>query len=173
VLIHRVERDDVPQNILGRNGHMNSLMTRGWLEPSTMFRELGSLHHDLDTLFGSVFGNRDDVDTTTDWAPRIESFVKDDALHVRVDLPGVDPKAVEVSLDDDVLTISGERKSERTEPTYREVTYGRFERRIRVPDGVETDKIAAKYEHGVLHVTVPLPKPVNRKVNVEIASNGA
>ena len=151
---------------------MNSLMTRGWLEPSTMFRELGSLHSDLDTLFGSVFGSRD-VDTTADWAPRVESFVKDDVLNVRVDLPGVDPKAVEVSLDDDVLTIRGERKSERTEATYREVSYGRFERRIRVPDGVETDKIAAKYEHGVLHVTVPLPKPVNRKVDVQIASNGA
>lgn len=151
---------------------MNRLVPRRWFasEPRSVLRDLGSLHRDLDELFEGMFGNRA-VEPNGDWAPRVETFVKDDALHVRTDLPGVDPKAVDISIEDDVLSIRGERKAEHEEASYREVSYGRFERRVRVPDGVEANKIAATYRNGVLEVTVPLPKPVSRKVAVQIASD--
>ena len=148
---------------------MAGLVTRRLFpsQPRSVFGDLGSIHRELDALFEGVLGNRP-VEPVADWAPRVETFVKDDALRVRVDLPGVDPKAVDISVENDVLTISGERKAEHEEAAYREVSYGRFERRIRVPEGTNPDQISAKYANGVLEVAVPLPKPVSRKVSVKI-----
>ncbi len=149
---------------------MNGAVTRRLFpsEPRSVLRDLGS---EIDALFEGVFGNRA-VEPAADWAPRVETFLKDDALHVRADLPGVDPKNVEIALENDVLTVRGERKAEHDSPSYREVTYGRFERRVRVPDGIDADKITAKYTNGVLDVTVPLPKPVTKKVPINV-TNGA
>jgi HSP20 family protein len=149
---------------------MDGLVSRRWLasEPRSVLRDLGSLHREIEGLFENVFGNRA-VETVADWAPRVETYLKDDTLHVRADLPGVDPKAVDISVEGDVLTIRGERKAEHNEAAYREVSYGTFERRIRVPDGVDPAKIAAKYANGVLEIAVPIPRPVTKKVNVEIA----
>jgi HSP20 family protein len=132
-----------------------------------MFRGLEGLHHDIDALFDGVFGSRE-VAPVADWTPRVDTLVKDDKIVVRADVPGVDPKAVEISLEGNVLTISGERKAEDEKADYREVYYGRFERRVRVPNGTDPEKIAAKYTNGVLEVTVPLPKPVTRKVPVQV-----
>jgi HSP20 family protein len=151
---------------------MAGLVTRRFpSEPRSVLSDLGSFHRELDSLFEGVFGSRA-VETLADWAPRVETFVKNDTLHVRADLPGVDPKAVDISIEGDVLRIAGERKAEHQEAAYREVSYGRFERHVRVPDGTDPSKIAAKYTNGVLEITVPLPKPVSRKINVEV-SNGA
>ena len=150
---------------------MNGLVSRRLGPPGqrSAFRDLGGLHRDIDAFFEGVFGNRA-VEPVADWAPRVDTYVKDDALHVRADLPGVDPKAVDISVDGDVLTISGERKVEHEEASYREVSYGRFERRIRVPEGTEIEKITATCDHGVLDVSVPIPKPVSRKVKVDVKS---
>jgi HSP20 family protein len=137
-----------------------------------VFRGLEGLHRDLDELFEGFFGSRE-VTTVADWAPRIDTYLKDDALHVRADLPGIDPKEVDIAVADDVLTIRGERKAEKDEPSYREVSYGRFERRIRVPNGTDVAKISAKYANGVLEISVPLPKPVTRKVTVDVVDGGA
>jgi HSP20 family protein len=152
---------------------MSGLVTRRLFpsEPRSVLRDLGSLHREIDALFDGVFANRA-VEAVADWAPHVETYVKDDALRVRVDLPGVDPKAVDISVESDVLTIRGERKSEHKEAAYREVSYGRFERRIRVPDGTDPEKISAQYTNGVLEVTVPISKPVSRKVAINVA-NGA
>ncbi len=141
---------------------MNGLVSR------SVLRDFGSLHREIEGLFENVFGTRA-LERVADWAPRVETFVKDETLHVRADLPGVDPKAVDISVEDDVLTIRGERKTEHKDAAYREVCYGSFERRIRVPDGVDAEKIVAKYTNGVLEIAVPIPKPVSKKVNVEIA----
>jgi HSP20 family protein len=147
---------------------MNGLVTRRLFpsEPRSVLRDLGS---EIDALFEGVFGNRA-VEPVADWAPRVETFVKNDALHVRTDLPGMDPKAVDISVENDVLTIRGERKAEHETASYREVSYGRFERRIRVPDGTDAEKISAKYTNGVLEITVPIPKPVTKKVAVNVAT---
>ena len=153
---------------------MNGLVSRRSFTPGprSMFRGLEGLHRDLDELFDGVFGSNSEVTSVADWAPRVDTYLKDDALHVRADLPGIDPKDVDISVEDDVLTIRGERKAEKQEASYREVSYGRFERRIRVPSGTDVEKISADYKNGVLEVTVPLPKPVTRKVTVNVP-NGA
>ena len=142
---------------------MNGLVTRRLFpsELKSVLRGFGGLHRDF---------NDQETEAVADWAPRVETYVKDEALHVRADLPGLDPKAVDISVEDDVLTIRGERKAEHESAAYREVSYGRFERRIRVPDGTEADKITAKFTNGVLEIAVPLPKPVSRKVTVNVAS---
>lgn len=87
--------------------------------------------------------------------------VKDtpESFCVRVDLPGVDPKAVELSVSNGVLTISGERKEEREEKEngwqHLERRVGQFQRTIQLPEDVDADKAQAEHKHGVLSVTFP------------------
>ena len=152
---------------------MAGLVTRRSFSPGSRstFRGLEGLHHDIDALFDGFFGGRE-VAPIADWAPRVDTFVKDDKIVVRADLPGVDPKEVDIAVEDNLLTIRGERKAEENNADYREVYYGRFERRIQVPTGTDPETIGAKYMNGVLEVTVPLPKPVTRKVPVQV-TNGA
>ena len=152
---------------------MDGLVTRRSFSPGSgsMFRGLDGLHRDIDALFDGFFGSRE-VAPVTDWTPRVDTCVKDDKIVVRADVPGVDPKEVDISLEGNVLTIRGERKAEEDKADYREVYYGRFERRVRVPNGTDPEKISATYRNGVLEVSVPLPKPVTRKVPVEV-TNGA
>jgi HSP20 family protein len=91
--------------------------------------------------------------------PTADVFARNGELVVKVDLPGVDPKDIHVRLDEDELMISGERKANKEikeEGFYRkESTYGFFERRMTVPKGIKESEIAAKYEDGVLEVTMP------------------
>jgi HSP20 family protein len=129
--------------------------------------ELSSWHRDIDDLFGRFFGRAEAP--AGGWVPRMEAYRKDNSYVVRVDLPGVDPKDVSVQAENNVLTISGERKSEETRADYREAFYGKFERSVTLPQGVETDKIAAHYKNGVLEVEVPLPAQLaGRKIPVQI-----
>jgi HSP20 family protein len=88
-----------------------------------------------------------------------------------MDVPGVDPKDIEVSLTGNTLTITGDRKaeSEGAEGGYRETFYGRFERTVTVPAGIDADRIQARYANGVLELTLPLPAALQpRKVPVQI-----
>ncbi len=115
---------------------------------------------ELDEVFSSLF----DGPTSRHWLPSVESYAKDGKLEIRVDLPGVDPKEVDISLDGPQLVIRGERKSEREEENgYREVRYGSFERRFTVPRGIDAEKAEARYENGVLALTLPLPEAAKAK----------
>jgi HSP20 family protein len=109
---------------------------------------------DIDELFSSLFS----MPSHDNWLPSMESYTKDGKLELRVDLPGVNPKDVEISLEATQLVIRGERKSEREEKNgYREVRYGKFERRFTVPKGIDAEKAEARYDNGVLALTLPLP----------------
>lgn len=133
------------------------------------FEELSSWHRDLDDLFSRFAGQR--AVPVSNWMPPMEAYRKDDAYVVRLDLPGIDPKEVDVHAEGNLLTIKGERKSEteQKESRYRETFYGRFERSVTLPQGVDTSKIAAHYTNGVLEISVPLPKElVGRTVPIEI-----
>jgi HSP20 family protein len=102
------------------------------------------------------------------WSPHVESYsTKDGELIVRFDLPGVDPKDVDVSLEGDTLTLTGERKSTHEGKAYREMRYGRFERTLTVPEGVDPAKVQASYTNGVLEIRLPVP--TSRKVPIQIA----
>ena len=119
--------------------------------------ELSNWHRDIDDLFGRFFQHPVGRFFQSNWTPRVETYRKDSDYVVRVDLPGVDPKDVHVEAEGSVLSITGERKGEEKGAEYRETFYGKFERRMALPQGVEADKIAAHYEHGVLEIRVPLP----------------
>lgn len=98
----------------------------------------------------------------TIWAPQVETIQRDDRLVVRADLPGVNKDDVHVEVENGVLTISGERRNERNEERegfYRsERSYGQFFRAIPLPDGVQADQCEARFNDGVLEISLPVPK---------------
>jgi HSP20 family protein len=107
--------------------------------------------------------------------PAVESFVKAGNLVLRADVPGINPKDIEVNLLGDVLTIKGERKEDhevkRENYIRREISYGVFERRISLPNGVDTSKVKATSRHGIIEITIPLRAEAAelKKINVEVA----
>ena len=140
------------------------------LTPWRPFGELSTLHHDIDDLFARLFGDEERWwrrPFEDSLVPRVESFMRGDDLVVRVDLPGIDPKHVELSVEADQLTIKGERKmvdeGKRGDEFYREVDYGRFERTMKLPAGVDADSVKAEYHDGVLEVTMKAPKALKTK----------
>ena len=137
-------------------------------------REPFNLRHDIDDLFNQFFGPdraRNVRAGRVGLMPAIETFTRDDQLVVRVDLPGIDPAAVEIAVEGTTLTIKGERKwtTEGKEPgrTYSEVAYGSFERTLTLPPGVDSESVQASYKDGVLEVTMKAPASlVSRKVPI-------
>jgi len=137
------------------------------------FEGLTPLHRELDRLFSRfepLFAGRAWVpwpETAERFVPALEAYVEDGQFHVRAEVPGVDPKTMEVSLLGNTLTIKGQRKrsKETREEGYylREMAYGSFERAVTVPEGAETDKINARYDNGVLHITLPVKEALAPK----------
>lgn len=135
---------------------------------------LPTFRREFDDLFDRFFGEEER------WLPRplevsmlplVETFVREGEYVVRADLPGIDPKKVELAVEGRRLTIKGERKevSEDKERHYREVNYGRFERMIELPHGVDAESVKATYHDGVLEVTMKAPKEMNpRKVPITV-----
>lgn len=108
----------------------------------------------------STFNDEDDGNVATArWAPSVDITENDNAFVLHADIPGVKPEDIEVSMDNAVLTIKGERTAEeKTEKeNFRRVErqYGMFYRRFTLPDTADAEKIEAHSEHGVLKVTIP------------------
>jgi HSP20 family protein len=88
---------------------------------------------------------------------RVEDFVEGDVYVLRAELPGIDPgKDVQVCVDDDILTIRGERREQQRDREHEEFHYGSFARSLRLPAGSKTEEISAGYADGVLELRVPL-----------------
>jgi HSP20 family protein len=105
------------------------------------------------------------------WMPAIDMQETDAEIHVRAELPGIDPKDVDVSVSEDRLLISGEKKSEAERTTdgwtHRESHYGSFSRAIPLPESVDPAKVTARYDKGVLTVELKKsPTSTSRKVPV-------
>ncbi len=142
------------------------------------FRELDQFRRSFDDMFDRLLGSWTPGEAMRGMmgmgmAPVIESFVEHDKVVIRADLPGVDPKDVDVTVTGDTLTIRGKRErtheGEGRDYLHREVTYGSFERSITLPAGVNPDQIKAAYKNGVLELTAPVPKELSpRKVPVTI-----
>jgi HSP20 family protein len=110
--------------------------------------------------------------------PSIDVVKENGELTVTVELPGIDPKDLEVFLDGDILTIKGEKAEEKEtsedDRYLHERTYGTFQRRIPLPDGINADNVNADYDKGVLTVTVGLPEEVTqepRHIPVEVTAS--
>jgi HSP20 family protein len=138
------------------------------------FREMERFRRDFDEVFNRFLGHRTRMEKQRDKLEvAIESYVENEKLVVRVDLPGIDPKDVEISVTGDLLTIRGSRVEKREEKecnfVVKEVSYGSFERSITLPPGVKGDDIKASYKDGVLELTAPVLKELAaRKVPVEV-----
>src|SRR6202000_2428186 len=126
-------------------------------------RELGTIQSEMNRLFNSFF----DTPTAANGAtfrgriPAMDLVETDDAFVLKADLPGLTEADVNIELEDNVLTVSGERKSEhedRTAGYYRvDPSYGSFRRSLTLPEGVDPAAVAATFDKGVLEVTVPKP----------------
>ena len=136
-------------------------------KPST---ELSTLHDEIDSLFARFFGEDEGWwmrPFERGMLPAVESYVRNGELVIRADLPGIDPKDVELSVEENRLTIKGERKTKKetegAEKLHREVSYGRFERIVALPAGTDADSVKATYHDGVLEVTMKAPKGMKAK----------
>lgn len=140
-------------------------------EPFT--RELSTIQREMDELFKRTFGGLSHGVLKGGWYPSLEGFLKGDTLVVKADLPGMDPKDVDISIAGNTLTIKGERKTEKKEEKgdyfFCETSYGSFERTLTLPEGVNTDKVHASYRNGVLEITMPAKAAaMPKKVTVEV-----
>jgi HSP20 family protein len=141
-------------------------------------RELNTIQNEMNRLFNTFFeatpqGNGPSLGRR--WIPAMDLVESEDDFVLRADLPGVSEKDVNIELEDNVLTISGERKSEheeRKEGYYRvERASGSFSRSLTLPEGVDPEKVRANFDRGVLEVRIP--KPEQRKPRkVTISAGG-
>lgn len=100
---------------------------------------------------------------------RVEDFVEEGTYVLRAEMPGIDPdKDVTVSVEDDTLTIRGERREEEKDKHHREFHYGSFTRSITLPKGVDAAEITATYTDGVLEVRVPKAADESAAVTVPV-----
>jgi HSP20 family protein len=104
--------------------------------------------------------------------PAVESFFKDGNWVMRFDLPGVEPKNIDVSIVGNTLTIRASRERGNNDDNQTgELSFGRLERALTLPKGVESGQVKASYKHGVLELTMPAsPELVGRKIPIETAT---
>jgi HSP20 family protein len=145
-------------------------------------RELSSLQSEMNRLFNTFFdtptGGGNGGGAARRWVPSMDLVETDEHFVLRADLPGVAEEDVAIELEDNVLTVSGERKAEHEEKRegfYRmERSFGTFRRSLALPEGVDADAIAARFDRGVLEVRIPKPaerKP--RKVAIQVGDRTA
>src|SRR5437764_2175073 len=130
-------------------------------------RELQSIQQEMNRLFGTFFDSSagGNGGRLRRWIPAMDLVEESDHYVLRADLPGLNEDDVKVELEDNVLTISGERRSEhedKKEGYYRiERASGSFSRSLTLPEGIDPDSVQASFEKGVLEVRIP--KPEQRK----------
>ncbi|MFN0146728.1 MAG: Hsp20/alpha crystallin family protein [Dehalococcoidia bacterium] len=143
------------------------------------FSELASMRSVMDRLFDQSFGRfpalRNGGEELGAAALGLDVFETNEEYVVKAAIPGVDPKDVDIQVEDDVLTIKGEfqQKDEANEENYlrRELRYGAFQRSLRLPPTVDAEKAAASFEHGVLKLTLP-KKAEARAKTIKITPTG-
>jgi len=149
--------------------------TKGWNVISP-FQELENLQREMNRLFDLTFPRLGEVDTTLlggQWAPAIDIYDSKDNVVVKADLPGLNKDNIDVSIQDNVLTIKGEKKQEKEvkEEDYirSERFYGSFHRSITLPSEIDSTKVRASFKDGVLELVLPKKeeaKPKQIKINV-------
>jgi HSP20 family protein len=134
------------------------------------FREVSRLRREMDRLFEDFFGptRRAFRPLLEEFAPPVDIEETADKVTVKAEVPGIDAKDIDISLTGDLLTIKGEKKSEKEEKGKNfhlvERSYGSFSRALRLPAAVDADKIEATYKAGVLTVTCPKKEVARPKV---------
>jgi len=138
------------------------------------FREFTSLQGRLNHLFqASVGEGRDESLTAGTFAPAVDVYEDDHGVTLKIEAPGIDEKDIDVRVENNVLTVSGERKFEKEEKeeNYRRVErrYGSFSRSFTLPNTVDTENVSAVYDKGMLKIKLAKKaeaKPKQVKINV-------
>ncbi|WP_251963614.1 Hsp20/alpha crystallin family protein [Salinibacter ruber] len=135
-------------------------------------RTVRDLQREVDSIFDRFFGRGGDDDTSTVWAPRTDLSETDDAFRIRLDVPGMTKDDIAINLQNNTLTVSGERSSERQkdgeEYVRVERAFGTFHRTFTLPDAVGPDRVEATYDEGVLTINVPkTEKSTRRQIEIQ------
>src|SRR6201987_6479220 len=141
-----------------------------WEQP---FRGAKTLQEQINRVFGDVVGRTGEESNLTPWAPEVDIYETENELVVKADLPDVNPQDLDIRVENNILTIRGERKFENkvSEENYLRVerAYGPFSRSFSLANSVKSEEIKAQYQNGVLTLSIPKreeAKPKQIKVNV-------
>ena len=140
------------------------------------FREFSTLQDRMNRLFRETQGNSQDESlTSSSFAPAVDVYEDEHDVTLKIEVPGIDEKDIDVRIENNTLTVHGERKIEKEEKeeNYRRVErqYGSFTRTFNLPPTVDAEKVQADYDKGVLKITLPKKaeaKPKQIKVNVGV-----
>lgn len=135
------------------------------------WKDLQGFRTELSQLFGHPMLHTRES-TISNWMPAVDIKEKDDRYVIEADVPGVDPKDIEIHMENGILTIKGERHSEKTEAEEDqrrvERVCGSFYRRFSLPDTTDAENIKANSKHGVLEITIPKQAKVQpRRIEVK------
>jgi HSP20 family protein len=139
------------------------------------FREFSTLQDRMNRLFRDSYGpeGREENLNNTSFAPPVDVYEDEHSVNLKIEVPGVDEKDIEVRVENNVLTVQGERKFEKEEKqeNFRRVErqYGSFTRTFTLPTTVDAEKVAASYDKGILKIALPKKaeaKPKQIKVSV-------
>ena len=131
------------------------------------FRDVVTLRERMNRMFEDVFsGRKDDKELTpTSWAPAVDIYETENELVLSAEIPGLSEKEVEIKVEDNTLTLKGERRFEKEtkEENYHRIerSYGSFYRAFTLPNSIDPDKIQAEHENGVLRVSMPKRHELN------------
>jgi HSP20 family protein len=168
----RMRRGNMHHMPTGRK-MMNAITTR-W-DP---FKELDELQSRLSTMFGRAplrkDGERQEAMRLVEWAPLVDIIEDEKEYRIKAELPEVKKEDVKVAVQDDVLTISGERTFEKEEKGKKyhrvERAYGSFARNFTLPEDADAGKVTAEFQHGVLNVHIPKSEKARPKsIEVKVA----
>ncbi|RKX46357.1 MAG: Hsp20/alpha crystallin family protein [Thermotogae bacterium] len=130
------------------------------------FRPFRELQREIDRLFDDFF--RTERREHTSFLPDVDIYEDDNKIYVEVEVPGMNKEDVKVKIEDNVLTIFGEKKQEKESKKHNyhvvERSYGTFQRSFALPDYVDTEKIKASYDKGVLKIEIPKKESAKPKV---------
>lgn len=132
------------------------------------FREIDTLQRQMNRLFDSLMTSNGDENVGFAFVPAAEIQETNDAIQLKLEIPGLEPKDLDVQVTAEAVLISGERKSETKSEakgvTRSEFRYGRFQRVIPLPTRIQNEQVQAEYKNGVLHLTLPKAEAEKNKV---------
>jgi HSP20 family protein len=138
-------------------------------KPWEPLKELQRMRREMDRLWESFFETKPArrQEEMSEWVPSIDLSETKESYIVKAEIPGMEAKDIDITLQDDLLTIRGEKKQEKEEKDenyhFVERSYGSFTRSIRLPQEVKGDKIKASYKDGVLKITLPKSEEAKKK----------
>ena len=143
------------------------------LIPRKPWREMDILRREMENLRDRFIGERPLEWLRGEWVPSLDVSETKDKVVVKAEAPGIDPKEIDISLSNGILTLKGEKKKEREEKdeSYHliERSYGSFSRSVRLPAEVQEDQVKASYKDGILTITLPkTERAKERSIKIEV-----